>query len=254
MGSPAEGARDALPGQLLGGRYLVEREIASDETAIIYRARDARLDRPVAIKVLPAPFADDPARVRQFLDGARMAASDATVPQIYDSGEDGAIAFIVMELRDAANGPVDDDTTTVVPVVRHAERARPAPDVATDMPRRRPSSLAIGGVLVLLAACAVMAAVLLTGFGRSAPPAEATTKTQSASPTKAAATGNVEVPDTIGMSEAEAEQAARASGLTWRLEWRVDPSKPAGVYDQQPAAGTMVADGARFVMYAYRTQ
>jgi beta-lactam-binding protein with PASTA domain len=62
------------------------------------------------------------------------------------------------------------------------------------------------------------------------------------------------VPNTIGLSEAEAEAAARAAGLNWRIEWRVVAGETPGVYDQEPAAGTPVQPGSRFVMYAYRSR
>jgi hypothetical protein len=101
---------------------------------------------------------------------------------------------------------------------------------------------------------AVIAAVLLGGLGPRGLPADAANATPAASPTKAIEAGKVKVPNTIGMSEAVAERTARESGLRWRLEWQVDPSKQPGVYDQEPGAGTLVDDGARFVMYAYRTQ
>ncbi|HEX6654921.1 MAG TPA: PASTA domain-containing protein [Candidatus Limnocylindria bacterium] len=253
MGSPAEGTRDALPGKLLGGRYLIEREVARDEDTLVYEARDERLDRPVAIKVLAAPQADDPARVRSFLDEARRAASDASVAQVYDSGEDGGVPFIVMELRDVASAPAD-PTTTVVTVAPRPEQRPPSGAAPPGPARRRTSTLAVFGLVVLLAACALIAAALVTGPGRGTPPADATSRTPSARPTKAVAAGKVKVPSTIGMSEDQAEQIAGQSGLAWRLEWRVDPSKPAGVYDQDPAAGTVVDDGAPFVMYAYRTK
>ncbi|HEX2141965.1 MAG TPA: PASTA domain-containing protein, partial [Candidatus Limnocylindria bacterium] len=72
-------------------------------------------------------------------------------------------------------------------------------------------------------------------------------------PTPTPAPGTVQVPNTIGLSEGEAEAAARAAGLNWRIEWIVDPAQPPGIYDQEPAAGTVVEAGSRLVMYAYRS-
>ena len=255
MGSPAEGARDALPGQLLGGRYRIEHEVARDLTAHVFRARDERLDRPVAVKVLDAAYSNDPAEVQRFLDEARRAASEPNLAQVYDSGEEGGIPFLVMELLDLAPPPVDDDTTSVVATPSPAQAPPLAPGTVTTAPTRRGvSPLAIFGIVVLLGVSVALAAIVVMGFRAPDQPAEAASPTTSASATEALAAGKVEVPDTVGMSEAEAERAAGESGLAWRLEWRVDASKPAGVYDQDPAAGTVVDDGASFVMYAYRTK
>jgi beta-lactam-binding protein with PASTA domain len=54
------------------------------------------------------------------------------------------------------------------------------------------------------------------------------------------------------MSEAEAEAAARAAGLRWRIEWREQAGETPGIYDQEPPAGTPVDAGSRFIMYAWR--
>ena len=71
-----------------------------------------------------------------------------------------------------------------------------------------------------------------------------------ASPTLAP--GTVRVPDTIGMSEAEAEAAARAAGLRWRIEWVENGDEEPGIHDQEPAAGEIVQVGSPFVMFAWR--
>jgi Flp pilus assembly protein TadD/TolB-like protein len=66
----------------------------------VYRARDLKLGRTVAIKVLPEEFARDPARVSRFEREARMlaAVNDPTIAAIYGAEEDGAVRYIVMEL------------------------------------------------------------------------------------------------------------------------------------------------------------
>ncbi|HSM38010.1 MAG TPA: PASTA domain-containing protein, partial [Candidatus Limnocylindrales bacterium] len=66
--------------------------------------------------------------------------------------------------------------------------------------------------------------------------------------------GMVRVPSTIGLSEADAEAAAREAGLNWRIEWRIVAGQQPGIYDQEPAAGQVVEAGSRFVMYAYRNR
>jgi aminoglycoside phosphotransferase (APT) family kinase protein len=65
----------------------------------VYLARDKRLDRCVALKVLPSRLNTDPDRVSRFLQEAR-AASALTHPNvavIYDIGESEGISFIAME-------------------------------------------------------------------------------------------------------------------------------------------------------------
>jgi serine/threonine protein kinase len=66
----------------------------------VYRARDERLDRPVAIKLLPARFSDDPNRLRRFEQEARLAGSlsHPNVLGIFDVGRHEDSPFIVTEM------------------------------------------------------------------------------------------------------------------------------------------------------------
>jgi Tol biopolymer transport system component len=66
----------------------------------VYRARDARLDRTVAIKVLPASFSSDRDRLQRFAQEARAAAglNHPNILSIYDIGEDQGAPYIVSEL------------------------------------------------------------------------------------------------------------------------------------------------------------
>lgn len=93
---------DPVLGRVMSDRYRVEALIARGGMARIYRARDVRLERDVAVKVLSPPFADDPAFTDRFLAEARAAASlsHPSLVHVYDSGSDGALHFIVMELLD----------------------------------------------------------------------------------------------------------------------------------------------------------
>lgn len=95
-------AGDPLIGRRLVDRYRVDALIARGGMARVYRARDERLDRDVAVKVLSAPYADDPAFVDHFLEEARAAASlsHPSLVHVYDSGSDGGSHFFVMELLD----------------------------------------------------------------------------------------------------------------------------------------------------------
>jgi len=66
----------------------------------VYRARDERLGRDVAVKVLPRAVADDPQRMTRFEQEARTLAalSHPNILAIYDLGSKGGIAFVVTEL------------------------------------------------------------------------------------------------------------------------------------------------------------
>jgi predicted Ser/Thr protein kinase len=80
--------------------YRIEEALGRGGMGVVHRALDTRLQRPVAIKFLPAEFTRDPERKRRFFQEARAAAavSHPAIAQIYDVDEDGGAAFIVMEL------------------------------------------------------------------------------------------------------------------------------------------------------------
>jgi len=86
------------PGTRLGV-YEVEAPLGAGGMGEVYRARDTRLDRPVAIKVLPTELAADPQFIERF-DREAKAISQLNHPNIctlYDVGEHEAIRFLVLE-------------------------------------------------------------------------------------------------------------------------------------------------------------
>jgi serine/threonine protein kinase len=79
--------------------YEIEKLIGKGGMGMVYLARDVRLDRSVAFKVLKPELTADPDRRRRFLQEAR-AASAVTHPaiaQIYDVDEEGETIFMAME-------------------------------------------------------------------------------------------------------------------------------------------------------------
>ena len=84
--------------RLLATRYRLIERIDEGGAGEVWRARDEKLDRDVAIKLLGAD-ADDAFRAR-FADEARRAAAvvHPNVVTVFDEGRDGADAFMVMEL------------------------------------------------------------------------------------------------------------------------------------------------------------
>jgi len=66
----------------------------------IYRARDTRLERDVAVKVLPAEFGEDPSRLRRFEHEGRAMCrlNHPNIISVYDVGHEGSTPYIVTEL------------------------------------------------------------------------------------------------------------------------------------------------------------
>ena len=91
---------DALaPGTRLGP-YEIGGLIGAGGMGQVYRARDPRLGRDVAIKTLSGTGAADPDRVRRFETEARAAGTldHPNLLVVYDVGREGAVSYIVSEL------------------------------------------------------------------------------------------------------------------------------------------------------------
>jgi serine/threonine-protein kinase len=84
---------------VLNDRYEIQARIGRGGMADVLLARDLLLDRPVAIKVLFAEFATDPAFVERFRREAQSAASlnHPNIVSVYDWGKYGGTYFIAME-------------------------------------------------------------------------------------------------------------------------------------------------------------
>jgi predicted Ser/Thr protein kinase len=79
--------------------YKIESMLGKGGMGIVYRARDTRLQRPVALKLLPTRFVSNPERRGRFLQEARSAAavSHPAIAQVYDIDESDGSIFIAME-------------------------------------------------------------------------------------------------------------------------------------------------------------
>src|SRR5436305_5193465 len=117
------------PGTRLGV-YEVIAQIGEGGMGQVYRARDTKLNRHVALKVLPDSFASDAERLARFTREAHTLASlnHPHIAQIYGLEESGGVRALVMELVDGddlsqriAHGPVPVDE--MLPIAQPLDEA-----------------------------------------------------------------------------------------------------------------------------------
>ena len=91
--------------EVLGERYQLQDTIGRGGMAVIYRGRDLRMDRSVAIKILREAYSTDPKFVTRFQLEAKAASSltHPNIVQVYDYGYTDGNYFIVMELIDGSD-------------------------------------------------------------------------------------------------------------------------------------------------------
>jgi serine/threonine protein kinase len=107
------------------GAHRIEQLIGSGGMGEVYRARDTRLGRDVAIKVLPAAFTADPDRLARFEREARLLAAlnHSHIAAIYGLEETEGVRALVLELVEG-DTLADRLTTAAVPVKDALEIAR----------------------------------------------------------------------------------------------------------------------------------
>lgn len=88
------------PGDVLEGRYEILEIIGTGGMSTVYKAKDTRLNRFVAIKVLKSEYSADMNFVTKFRNEAQASAglSHPNIVQVYDVSEDSGQYYIVMEL------------------------------------------------------------------------------------------------------------------------------------------------------------
>ncbi|HKF41478.1 MAG TPA: serine/threonine-protein kinase, partial [Thermoanaerobaculia bacterium] len=92
------GTRPVEAGSRLGP-YEIVAPLGAGGMGAVWRARDARLSREVAIKMLPTELASDASRLKRFEKEARAASAlnHPNIVTIYDIGSADSVAFIAME-------------------------------------------------------------------------------------------------------------------------------------------------------------
>ena len=117
------------PGTRLGV-YEVTARIGEGGMGQVYRARDTKLNRDVAVKILPGNFADDPDRLARFTREAQTLASlnHLNIAHIHGIEESGGVRALVLELVEGedlaerlARGPIPLDEA--LPIARQIAEA-----------------------------------------------------------------------------------------------------------------------------------
>ena len=99
MASRGTGARRDLTGARFGP-YEILGHLGAGGMGEVYRARDTRLARDVALKILPDEFQSDPRRASRFEREARSASAlnHPNIVAVYDVGRVDSVPYIAMEL------------------------------------------------------------------------------------------------------------------------------------------------------------
>ncbi len=97
---------DARVGVTIAGRYVIDEALGKGGMATVYRAHHKLVDRPCAIKILSAQFAQDPTTRERFRRESRHAQRLAhpNIIEIFDQGEtEEGIPFLVMEMLEGSS-------------------------------------------------------------------------------------------------------------------------------------------------------
>ncbi|HET9794385.1 MAG TPA: protein kinase [Thermoanaerobaculia bacterium] len=194
------------------GPYEVSALLGAGGMGEVYRARDVRLGREIALKILPAAFAEQPERMRRFEEEARMASrlNHPNIVTIHDIGNEGGIAFIAMELVEGESirerisrgaFPPAESAAIAAQIAAGLARAHAAGIVHRDL---KPENVMIapGGLVKIL------------DFGLARIEAERVTSTPSSAPTRTSPTGAGAILGTVGYMSPEQARGAPTDART----------------------------------------
>lgn len=126
---------DELNHITLDGRYKIEEKIGTGGMATVYKGMDLLLERPVAIKILHANFANDRAFVTRFKGEAQAAGklNHSHIVNMYDVGFDQGYHYIIMEyvqgktlrelIQEKGKLPVDMSVSIAIAIAEGLEQA-----------------------------------------------------------------------------------------------------------------------------------
>ena len=126
------------------GPYTITAKIGEGRMGEVYRAKDTKLDRDVALKVLPEAFTSDPDRLAHFEREAKLLASlnhpnIGTIHGLEDSGDTKALVLELVEGETLADRiargpiPVDDALPIAKQIAAALEAAREAGVIHRDL-------------------------------------------------------------------------------------------------------------------------
>jgi eukaryotic-like serine/threonine-protein kinase len=103
--SPAFTLRRATQIEVMGERYQLQEPIGRGGMSTIYRGRDLRMDRVVAVKVLREAYSTDAKFVARFQREAKAASAlkHPNIVQVYDYGQTDGKYYLIMELVEGTN-------------------------------------------------------------------------------------------------------------------------------------------------------
>src|SRR5256884_3490789 len=109
------------------GRYEIRLKIGQGGMGEVYLAEDTRLNRKVALKILPADLAANQDRMRRFIQEAQAAAAlnHPNIAHIYEIGEEAGTHFIAMEFIDGATlrEKIHREDTSLAKLLRYLQHA-----------------------------------------------------------------------------------------------------------------------------------
>ena len=143
---------------------------------------------------------------------------------------------------------VPDRPPAPAPAARPPSRGR----ASSRPPSRRRGAWSAIGMLAMLAAAALVVALVVVPLLDLGGDGGGSGDLPSTGPSAPATIAPNVIPATVGLPTDEAIALASEAGLNWTVRCNHDESRPEGIIDQEPAAGTPVAPGSRFTMFSAR--